>query len=371
MLQTKLCAPIITNKIVIRKKIEGKLIALQDYKVVLVSAPAGYGKTTAVASFLAQEKLKYAWFSIDDADNDPVRFWRYIITAIAGCLNNDRLNEIEINMELVSSNITTDLFINIVSQIPESIVLVLDDYHLIYNEAVLKSVGYLVKYMPRNIRVVILSRKEPDGELSLLSLREMAVFLGIMDFLFNPEETAELFLQRGIRLSEDQINLLCKYTEGWVAGLIAASYSIKETENSGSDTIAMLKLSHIEKNEETGIITVVLELSMLPEGTTAIRLENGDVFPIDAENRAVQFEISEKDVHEDGTIKIIAINMEEIPLGSYILQVTNVDEAVSGALNDAGGSVSILLKMIGILVAAAIGAVVIAVILRKMKKKIL
>ncbi len=231
MLQTKLCAPIITRNIVSRKKVEKKLKLLQNYKVFLVSAPAGYGKTTAVASFLVQQEVKYAWFSIDAADNDPVRFWRYMIAAIAGCIKNHKMEEIEINSELVSSNITTDLLINRLNQIPENIVLVLDDYHLINNEIILKSVAYFIKYMPHTLSLIIMSRKEPEGELSLLSSRELAVNIGRKDLSFNPHEIAEMFIQRGIYLTQDQITVLEKYTEGWVAGLITASFSIRESSS--------------------------------------------------------------------------------------------------------------------------------------------
>ncbi len=142
------------------------------------------------------------------------------------------------------------------------------------------------------------------------------------------------------------------------------------TAPSESGTIEMLKPSHVEKNEETGVITVVLDLSMLPEGTTAIQLENGSIIPVDAGSSTVKFEISGKDVDEDGTVKIMAVGQDGVPLGTYILQVTDADKAVSGVINNANGKMPILPWMIGMLAVAAVGAAVTVVILRKRKKKI-
>lgn len=231
MLLTKLCSPRISKRTVPRKNVEEKLKSLSDNKIALVSAPAGYGKTTAVASFLIKENIKYAWFSIDEADDSPVIFWRYVIAAISDCLNDEVLKEISINTKLVASNITTDLFINTLRDISEEIVLVLDDYHLIHNEAILSSVGYLAKYVPDKLRLIVLSRNEPEGALAKLIVRELAVYIGTRDLAFNANEIAELFSQKEVRLTDAQINMLEQYTEGWAAGLIAASFSLREGGN--------------------------------------------------------------------------------------------------------------------------------------------
>lgn len=231
MLKTKFTVPRISRNIVPRKKAEEKLKNLQDIKLAIICAPAGYGKTTTVASYLQKENIRHAWLSVDETDNDPVRFWRYMTEAAAACMGDRTLKQITINAELIASNITTDLFINALGCIPQDAVLVLDDYHLIHDETIQKSIGYFAKYMPDNIRMVILSRNEPEGELLKLSSREMTVRLGIMDLSFNSDETSELFLQRNIRLTHDQAVTLKKYTEGWVAGLIAASFSIGEDDD--------------------------------------------------------------------------------------------------------------------------------------------
>ncbi|WP_312693296.1 LuxR C-terminal-related transcriptional regulator [Caproiciproducens sp.] len=248
MLKTKLCTPKINKYIVNREKAEEKLKLLPEYRLAFVFAPAGYGKTTTVASYLLKSELKYAWFSIDEADNDPVRFWRYLTASIASELKNSCFQEISINMDLVSANITADLLIDMLGSISDDIVLVLDDYHLIHNETVQKSVEHLAGFMPPNLSLIILSRKEPERELFNMCVRENAIRIDINDLSFSPDETSELFMQRGIRLDPEELKVLQNCTEGWAAGLIAASFSILENNDVGGAVHAFSgKNRNIEK----------------------------------------------------------------------------------------------------------------------------
>ncbi|HBF40194.1 MAG TPA: helix-turn-helix transcriptional regulator, partial [Firmicutes bacterium] len=136
MLQAKLCMPYIGRNIVKRKKIAEKLRLLPDYKLALLSAPAGYGKTTAVVDYLTGENLKLAWLSIDKADNDPLRFWQYLLAAVSQCTGNDEINRTSLDADLVASNITVDLLISAIETLSQKFVVVLDDYHLIDNSIV-------------------------------------------------------------------------------------------------------------------------------------------------------------------------------------------------------------------------------------------
>lgn len=231
MLQTKLCIPKINKAVVIREKIAEKLKLLPDYQLAVVSAPAGYGKTTAVANFLLTENIKHAWFSIDDVDNDPVSFWRYLTASISFCLKTDSFAEISINAELIQSYITVDLIIEALSGIHENIVIVMDDYHLIHNTVILKSVERFVKYMPPNCSVIILSRKEPEYGFLKMCSKETAIKLDIRDLSFGFDETAELLISNDLHLSTEKINILNRNTEGWAAGLIASIISMKESNN--------------------------------------------------------------------------------------------------------------------------------------------
>lgn len=233
---TKLCPPRMSKNIIKRKNIEKKLELLPECKLVLVTAPAGYGKTTAVVNFLENSDIRYAWFSIDEADNDPVRFWNYIKASFSQCLKDEEaLKEVSVNAELVTSNITVDLLINILNGVDKSLVLVIDDYHLIHNADVLKSVAYFVKYMPLKLGMLILSREENE-ELYRLCSRETAISLGLKDLAFSPDETNEFLIGREISLTREDIKVLDESIEGWAAGLVAASFSIKES-HSISETV--------------------------------------------------------------------------------------------------------------------------------------
>ncbi|MDP4109647.1 MAG: LuxR C-terminal-related transcriptional regulator [Bacillota bacterium] len=244
MIQTKLCTPKISKDVVRRKKIEEKLALLPKYRLALVSAPAGYGKTTSVVSFLEKASVKYAWLSIDEADNDPVRFWNYIKASLSSIVGDEKISGLSINPELVSSNIAIDLLINILNEIPEDIILVLDDYHLIDNRIIINSVEYFVKYRPPKLSIIILSRQEPVYGFSKLCCRETAIRLGMKDLAFSTDETAELFSQRGVHLGSAEITALEKCTEGWAAGLVAASFSIRDGEKAGDSVNSFSGKNH-------------------------------------------------------------------------------------------------------------------------------
>ena len=228
MFLAKLCMPCVGSQIIVRKKVESKLRLLQEYKFAFLSAPAGYGKTTAVAHYLVRENLKHAWLSIDETDNDPVTFWRYLAFAISRCVENSGIDNLSIDARLVASNLSAQLLIGMLERIQEGFVIVLDDYHLIHNNTVLESIEYFIKYLPRNIKLILLSRKEPENMIAAQCARGAALHIEIKDISFSPEETAEFFFQKGLYLSEKELKMLDNYTEGWVAGLVAASFSIQK-----------------------------------------------------------------------------------------------------------------------------------------------
>ncbi|HWR55312.1 MAG TPA: LuxR C-terminal-related transcriptional regulator, partial [Negativicutes bacterium] len=263
LFRNKLNMPRVGSNIVRRKKIEEKLRLLPEYKFAFLSAPAGYGKTTAVVDYLTRADIKHAWLSIDEADNDPVRFWKYLTASLSGCLDEVGIARLSIDEELVSSNVTVDLLIDALENIPESFVLILDDCHLIENETILRSIEYFVRYLPRNAGLIMMSRKEPENMLSLLRARGTAISLGARDIAFDYEETAEFFAQKGFHLTEDEIRTLARYTEGWAAGLVAASFSIRENEDI-SDAVSAL--SGKDKN-----IAVILEKDVFARWPQEVR----------------------------------------------------------------------------------------------------
>lgn len=263
MFRNKLSMPRIGGNIVRRKKIEEKLLGLSDYKLAFLSAPAGYGKTTAVADYLKRTNRKHAWLSLDEADNDPVRFWKYLMASVSECLDDKSVARLPVDEELVSSNITVELLIDALEDNPEPFVFILDDCHLIENETIYSSIEYFVRYMPRNVDLIMMSRKEPENMLSLLRARGTAISMGPRDLAFDHDETAEFFAQKGFHLTKNEIKTLESYTEGWAAGLVAASLSIRENENIHNTVSA---LSGKDKN-----IALILEKDVIDRWPEEIR----------------------------------------------------------------------------------------------------
>lgn len=218
IIKTKLNVPAINKKYVQRENIIRKLQKIDNYKMILLTAPAGFGKTTSVAGYLFNTHIPHAWFSIDDDDNDPVNFWRYMISALADAMNcSDSLEEIPVNHELISSGILAGLIIDRLYGVHGNVLIILDDFHLIRDEFVQKSRTYFVRYLPANIKVVILSREELDYTLSDKYVGGRVLKIGAGDLSFNFDEITEFFKNRGLPLPEDEISIIEKYTEGWAA----------------------------------------------------------------------------------------------------------------------------------------------------------
>lgn len=233
MFQIKLQVPGIGRKIVSRKGIANKLQNIFHHRLSLITAPAGYGKTTAAAGFLAETGIPHAWFSVDPEDNDPVRFWQYLVAAMAEAVANlgDSLGDLALSRELIASNIFTGLFIDQLYGIPGNFVIVLDDYHLIQNELVRQSLVYFIKNKPSSIHLMILGRQEQDNELAVMSAKGQALRIGRRDLAFNVDEILDFYRQKGVNLTPEEASIIGDRTEGWAAGLVIAFLLIEEGGN--------------------------------------------------------------------------------------------------------------------------------------------
>ena len=160
LLNTKLNVPPVRPSHVRRAELIQKLHKLPDYKLALIVASAGYGKTALVSEWIAQSSMRVVWFSIDVGDNDPVRFWDYVVAAIQSAYPDTGEQTLTLLHEPQPLPVETILstLINELSALPDVLTLVLDDYHVIDSASIHEGLAFLVEHMPSQMRLVMTTR---------------------------------------------------------------------------------------------------------------------------------------------------------------------------------------------------------------------
>src|SRR5690554_6526969 len=128
-----------------------------QYKLTLINAPAGFGKTTLIAEWLHSIELKSSWISLEAGDNDPARFWNYITSAIDLVYPGFKRKIRSVPLQTVDDAFVVTL-LNMLDRLKHPLILVLDDFHVIENPAILKSFSYLISYIPAHVHIYITSR---------------------------------------------------------------------------------------------------------------------------------------------------------------------------------------------------------------------
>ncbi len=234
ILATKLFVPPPQSKVVHRPRLVERLNEGMCHKLILISAPAGFGKTTLVSEWIAGCGKPVAWLSLDGGDNDPARFISYLVAAlqtIQAGMGEGLLAALQSPQPLQIETILTTL-INEISAIPENFLLVLDDYHSLDSQPVDQALAFLIEHQPPQMHLVIATREDPSLPLSRLRARTQLTELRAADLRFTSTEAVE-FLNRvmGLNLSEVDIAALEARTEGWVAGLQLAAISMRGHED--------------------------------------------------------------------------------------------------------------------------------------------
>lgn len=255
ILATKLFAPPPRPGLIARPGLLERLWAGCAGKLTLISAPAGFGKTTLLALWLASltsieqaavsseqaeqgaafsalrnAPPKTAWLSLDPADNDPARFWTYVATALdrarPGCAASV-LQALASPQPPAIEAILTEL-LNALAALPDTMILVLDDYHLIENPPIHQAVTFLLDHLPPNLRLLLATRVDPLLPLARLRARGELAELRIGDMRFTAEESAAfLHTMIGPALSAGDVAALDQRTEGWAAGLQLAAIAMR------------------------------------------------------------------------------------------------------------------------------------------------
>jgi LuxR family transcriptional regulator, maltose regulon positive regulatory protein len=207
-------------------------------RLTVVSAPAGFGKSTLVSEWIARGARPAAWLSLDEADSDPPRFLAYLVAAlqtVAPGIGQGALGLLESPQPLPIESILT-VVLNDITTLAARFVLVLDDYHLIDSRPIDQAVTFLLKRLPPQLHLVIASREDPQLPLAQLRARGQLTELRASDLRFTLSEAAD-FLGKvmGLNLSPEQITALETRTEGWIAGLQLAALALQRTMSMQGD----------------------------------------------------------------------------------------------------------------------------------------
>jgi LuxR family maltose regulon positive regulatory protein len=230
LLQTKLYVPPPRPDLVPRPRLIERLNTGVMRKVTLISAPAGFGKSTLVSGWLAESGRSAAWLSLDEGDNDPVRFWTYLIAAVQAVHPEmgEEARQIIGSPQLRSAEPAVISLINDISDLTRNLILVLDDYHVIEAGRIHDRLSYLLENQPPNLHVVLITRADPPLSLARLRAHGQLLEVRARDLQFTPDEAATLLNDvMALALEPEQLAAVHQRTEGWIVGLRLAALSLR------------------------------------------------------------------------------------------------------------------------------------------------
>jgi ATP/maltotriose-dependent transcriptional regulator MalT len=229
LLATKLHIPRPRPSFLARPRLLERLAQGTARELTLVCAPAGFGKTSLLGEWARGSRRPVAWLSLDQGDSDPARFWRYVAAALDGLragIHQPVAALLQGAQQLPLEAVLT-FMVNELVALPDEVVLVLDDYHLVEAASVHDSLAFLLERLPPQLRLVLASRADPPLPLARLRARGQLTELREADLRFTAEETAALLrAATGLELPADSVAALAARTEGWVAGLQLAGLSL-------------------------------------------------------------------------------------------------------------------------------------------------
>ena len=237
LIRTKLRAPFTRAELVDRPRLRDAIARGLRGPLTLVTAPAGFGKTTLVAAAVQGLALPMAWLTLNHQDSQARRFLTYLVAALraadaslAGEAARRLASPLPTPVDVVLTNLVNDLV-----EYASDVVLVLDDYHTIAGQAVHDAVVFLLDYMPPNLHLIIASRSDPPLPLARLRARGQVVELRAVDLKFTTAEAGR-FLNNAMGLSLDAgaVAALGKRTEGWIAGLQMAALSLRHRDDASA-----------------------------------------------------------------------------------------------------------------------------------------
>ncbi len=234
LLATKLAAPLPPPQLVFRPRLLEQLQHGLPGKLTLLSAPAGFGKTTLLSAWLPNSQRAVAWLSLDVEDNDPTQFLRYLVAALRTIEPSfgQALFGMLHSLEVLSLSSLLTVLINDLAVLPHPCMLVLDDYHVLRAPPIHQTVSFLLEHLPPQLHLVIATREDPPLPLARLRVRRHLHELRAADLRFTADEAAA-FLNGviGLTLSTADVEALQEKTEGWIAGLQLAALSMHDRDD--------------------------------------------------------------------------------------------------------------------------------------------
>jgi len=235
ILGTKLYIPPPPPKVVLRTRLLERLSegTSAGHKLILISAPAGFGKTTLVSEWVHwKDELDVAWLSLDEGDGDPARFLTYLLAALRTVVPTLGEGIWQVLQAAPSQPPPTEsiltALLNEIITLPQGFILVLDDYHVIDSRVVDEALTFLVEHLPPQMHLVITTREDPALPIPRLRARRQLIELRAADLRFTPSEAAEFLNQvMELNLPAEDIAALEARTEGWIAGLQLAALSMR------------------------------------------------------------------------------------------------------------------------------------------------
>ena len=233
LVETKFFLPYVRQGLVARPRLDS-VFGSRRTRLTLISAPAGFGKTTLLASWLAREAAtrRLAWVALDESDRDPHRFWSYLLTALERAAPGTGAAGLTLLTAGQPTEAALTALLNELSVLPDDVDLVLDDYHLAESPAIQPGMTFLLERLPPQVRLVISARADPALPLARLRARGDLTEVRAADLRFTDDETRTFLIEStGLVLDATEIASLGARTEGWIASLQLAALSLRGRED--------------------------------------------------------------------------------------------------------------------------------------------
>lgn len=231
MLRTKITLPVQHDKLVLRNHLANLLDKGRRTRLTTICAPAGFGKTTLLSQWADNASFPIIWISLDDKDNDLMRFWRYLIYGLTStCMPglSAAIGPLMQSYPQTSIYTIVDALINELYEYNKEMAIILDDYHTINHVPIHDSLAYLVDYLPRHVHLTITSRSSLPFTVAKWHVRGGVTEITSQSLLFTEKEAAMFYREIAhLSLSTEQLGKLSAFTEGWVAGMQLVALSLQ------------------------------------------------------------------------------------------------------------------------------------------------